>query len=81
MRDEYIERTRGLPLAMYFNTTVPESNFDDVSMLVRYFIRRCDDVRLASFQLQADMGARAPRSTSTPCGSVMRGASAMGMRS
>lgn len=56
VREEYIERTRGLPLAVYFNTTVHDGNFADVPMLVRYFIGRSDAVGLASFQLQADTG-------------------------
>lgn len=68
LRDEYMERARGLPLAVYFNTTVHDGNFADLPMLVRYFIDRSDIVRIASFQLQADtgrgvLGARGPAIT------------------
>ena len=56
LRDEYIERARGLPLAVYFNTTVHDGNFAAVPALVRYFVARSDAVRLASFQLQAETG-------------------------
>ncbi len=68
VRDDYLERAQGLPLAVYFNTTVHDANFADVPMLVRYFIRRSDAVRIASFQLQAEtgrgvLGARGPAIT------------------
>lgn len=56
VRDEYIDRARGLPLAVYFNTTVHDGNFAEMPALVRFFIGRSDVVRLASFQLQADTG-------------------------
>jgi hypothetical protein len=56
VRDEYIARARGLPLAVYFNTTVHDGNFAELPALVRYFVSRSDVVRLASFQLQADTG-------------------------
>jgi hypothetical protein len=56
LRDDYIERARGLPLAVYFNTTVHDANYDELPALVRYFVSRSGAVRLASFQLQADTG-------------------------
>ena len=56
LRDEYIERTRGLPLSVFFNTTVHAGNFDQVPMLAAYFAAHADVVRMASFQLQADTG-------------------------
>jgi len=56
VRDEYIERARGLPIAVIFNTTVCRENFDEIPDLVRYFRRRADVVGMASFQLQADTG-------------------------
>ncbi|HEY3073635.1 MAG TPA: radical SAM protein [Burkholderiales bacterium] len=56
VRDMCIERARGLPLAVYFNTTVHDGNFAELPALVRYFVSRSDVVRLASFQLQADTG-------------------------
>src|SRR5215470_17451412 len=52
LRDEYIERARGLPIAVIFNTTVCRENFDEIPELVRYFRKRADVVGMASFQLQ-----------------------------
>ena len=68
VRDEYIGRARGLPLAVYFNTTVHDGNFDELPDLVRFFIRRAGAVGFASFQLQAEtgrgvLGRREPRVT------------------
>ena len=56
VRKEYIERARGLPLSVMFNTTVVDRNFEELSEIVEFFVRNCDVVRLASFQLQADTG-------------------------
>ena len=56
LRCEYIERARGLPLSVFFNTTVHEGNFDDVAMLSAFFVAHADVVRFASFQLQAETG-------------------------
>ena len=56
VRDEYIDRARGLPIAVIFNTTVCRENFDEIPDLVRFFRRRADVVGMASFQLQADTG-------------------------
>jgi hypothetical protein len=56
VRDEYIDRARGLPIAVIFNTTVCRENFDEIPELVRFFRRRADVVGMASFQLQADTG-------------------------
>jgi hypothetical protein len=56
IRQEYIERARGLPLSVLFNTTVFDGNFEEVPMIVEFFVRNCDVVRLASFQLQAEIG-------------------------
>lgn len=56
LREEYIERARGLPLSVLFNTTVHAGNFIDIPAIVRCFVRHSDVVRLASFQLQADTG-------------------------
>jgi hypothetical protein len=56
VRDDYIARARGLPLAVYFNTTVHDGNFAELPALVRYFVSRSEVVRLASFQLQAETG-------------------------
>lgn len=68
LRQEYIERTRGLRLPVMFNTTVFEGNFDELPEVVAFFARNSDLVRLASFQLLADtgrgvLGSRAPRIT------------------
>ena len=56
LRREYIERARGLPLSVFFNTTVHAGNFDDVPMLAAFFVAHADVVRFASFQLQAETG-------------------------
>ncbi len=56
LRREYIERARGLPMSVFFNTTVYAGNFDDVAMLTAFFVAHADVVRFASFQLQAETG-------------------------
>jgi hypothetical protein len=56
IRQEYIERARGLALSVMFNTTVFDRNFEKIPEIVEFFIRNCDVVRLASFQLQAETG-------------------------
>ncbi len=56
IRAEYIERARGLPLAVYFNTSVFDGNLDEIEGVARFFVVHADVVRLASFQLQADTG-------------------------
>lgn len=56
LREKYIERTRGLPLVVFFNTTVHDGNFQEVPALVRFFRQHTDVVSLVSFQLQADTG-------------------------
>ena len=54
LRQEYIERARGLPLAVYFNTTIFGGNFAEVPMLAKFFVEQSDVVRFASFQVGAD---------------------------
>ena len=54
--EEYIERARGIPIAVIFNTTVCRDNFDEIPDLIRFFRRHADVVGMASFQLQADTG-------------------------
>jgi hypothetical protein len=56
LRQEYIERPRGLGLSVMFNTTVTSDNFAQVPEIVAFFVRNSETVRLASFQLQADTG-------------------------
>lgn len=56
VREEYIERARGIPVAVIFNTTVCRENFDEIPELIRFFRRHADVVGMASFQLQADTG-------------------------
>ena len=56
IRREYIERARGLPIAVIFNTTVCRESFDEIPALIRFFRRHADVVGMASFQLQADTG-------------------------
>lgn len=56
LRKEYIERARGLPLSVIFNTTVFPGNFEQVPEIVKFFIEHADVVRLASFQVGAAVG-------------------------
>lgn len=56
IRDKYIDRVRGLPLAVFFNTSVCEENFAELPAIVRFFSQHSDVVSLVSFQLQADTG-------------------------
>ncbi len=56
VRADYIQRTRGLPLSVFFNTTVYPGNFHEISGLVKFFIQNSDVVRLCSFQVGADSG-------------------------
>lgn len=56
VREEYIARVSGLPLAVFFNTTVHGGNFRQIPDVVRFFVRHASAVRVASFQLQADTG-------------------------
>jgi 7,8-dihydro-6-hydroxymethylpterin dimethyltransferase len=56
IREEYIERARGLPLAVIFNTTAFPGNFHEVPNLVKFFVKHADVVRFASFQVGADTG-------------------------
>ena len=56
LRTDYIDRARGLPISVFFNTTVHAANFADVPMLAAFFIANADVVRFASFQLQAETG-------------------------
>jgi len=56
IRQEYIERARGLPLMIIFNTTVCRENFDEIPDLVRFFRDNASVVGMASFQLQAETG-------------------------
>jgi molybdenum cofactor biosynthesis enzyme MoaA len=56
LRQEYINRARGLPVCVIFNTTVHTGNLDAIPELVRFFVRNADVVQMASFQLQADTG-------------------------
>lgn len=56
IREEYIERTKGLGLMVIFNTTVHKGNFAELPTLVGFFRERASQVGLVSFQLQADTG-------------------------
>jgi molybdenum cofactor biosynthesis enzyme MoaA len=56
LRERYLELTHGLPLSVMFNTSVHSGNLHEIPDLVEFFIRRADQIRTASFQLQADVG-------------------------
>jgi len=68
VRLDYIERACGLPLSVFFNTTVFDGNFDEIPGVVEFFVRHAADVRVASFQLQADTGRGTVRARATPIG-------------
>ncbi len=55
-RLEYIERARGLGIAVIFNTTLFPGNFHELPMLVKFFRDNADVVGMCSFQLGADTG-------------------------
>lgn len=61
VRQEYVERARGLGLPVMFNTTVTNENFNQIPDVVRFFVRNSDAVRLASFQIHAETGRGKPR--------------------
>ncbi len=56
LRLRYIDKVRGLPIAVIFNTTVHKANFNEIPDLIRFFRKHSDVVGMASFQLQADTG-------------------------
>ena len=56
IRQEYLDRSKGLGLMVIFNTTVHIGNFSEVPKLVEFFRERADKIGLVSFQLQADTG-------------------------
>ena len=56
LRRDYIERARGLPIGVFFNTTVFAGNLAELPMLAEFFKANADVVRFASFQLQAETG-------------------------
>ena len=65
LRQEYIERARGLGLSIMFNTTVFPGNIVEIPAVVAFFVRNSDIVRFASFQIEAQTG----RGTLGPCDS------------
>ncbi len=65
VRARCIEAARGLPLAVYFNTTVHAGNLGAVPDIVRFFLGHADVVNLASFQIQADTGRGIDRHRAT----------------
>jgi len=56
IRQEYVERVRGLGLHVIFNTTVFDGNIGEIPALLRFFSRNADVVGLVSFQIQAATG-------------------------
>ncbi|MEM9757819.1 MAG: radical SAM protein [Pseudomonadota bacterium] len=56
LREEYLERARGLGVMVIFNTTVHRGNFDELPALVSFFTRHADLIGLVSFNLQAETG-------------------------
>lgn len=56
VRQEYLDRTKGLSLMVIFNTTVHKGNFHDIPKVVKFFRKHADQIGFASFQLQADTG-------------------------
>jgi pyruvate-formate lyase-activating enzyme len=80
VRRNYIERARGLGLAVIFNTTVFAGNFGEVQEIVAFLIAHSDVVTFASFQLQADTGRGVDRqravaiTSDTVAAAICRGA-------
>jgi len=66
LRREYIDRARGLPLAVVFNTTVFDGNIAELPMLASFFREHAAAVNLVSFQLQAATGRGTLGSRATP---------------
>ena len=56
LRLDYIARARGLPIGVFFNTTVHAGNFHDLPLLAAFFVAQGGAVKFASFQLQAETG-------------------------
>ena len=56
IRQEYLDRAKGLGLMVIFNTTVHKDNFHDIPGVVKFFREHADQIGLVSFQLQADTG-------------------------
>lgn len=56
LRQAYIDRAKGLPLSVFFTTTIHQGNFHEIPSLVRFFKANAGAVRTASFQLAADTG-------------------------
>lgn len=56
IRSEYIERARGLRIAVVFLTTVHAGNIGEVPGLGRFFLDHSDVVGMASFQIHAETG-------------------------
>ena len=52
----YIDRARGLPISVFFNTTIFAGNLHQIPDVVRFFTRHSDVVSLVSFQMAADTG-------------------------
>src|SRR6478752_9053599 len=44
IREEYLDRARGLGLAVIFNTTVCDQNLDDLPDLVRFFVGKAGEL-------------------------------------
>lgn len=66
LRRDYIDRAKGLGLHILFNTTVFDGNVQEVEALARFFLEEAPEVRMASFQLQAETGRGVLGSTSGP---------------
>ncbi len=62
----YINRARGLPISVFFNTTIFDGNLNQIPDVVGFFARHSDIVSLASFQMAADTG----RGTADPVDSA-----------
>ena len=56
IREEYIERVKGLGLMVIFNTTIHTHNFHELPGLVKFFVKNASKVSFVSFQLQAETG-------------------------
>jgi molybdenum cofactor biosynthesis enzyme MoaA len=66
VRAEYLERARGLGLAVVFNTTVHDGNFAEIPAVAGFFRDHSAAINLASFQLQAATGRGSLGARTTP---------------
>ena len=56
LRMTYLDRARGLPLSVIFNTTINDGNYEEIPDVVRFFKANAGRIRTAAFHVQAATG-------------------------